>query len=66
MSFLKGIVWPVILPVLTNWLTSRALVLPAAKASALATKFNVPVEMIMAIDSEIVAEVPALLGQFKP
>lgn len=66
MNFLKQIVWPAIKPILSNWLTSRALVLPANKASDIAKKFGVPVEVVLAIDSEILAQVPVLLEQFRP
>jgi hypothetical protein len=54
---MKQIVWLIARPFLVAWLKSRALRLPAAKQSELATKLGVNVVVVGSINDEVVTYV---------
>lgn len=81
MNWLKAIVWPGIKAGLSNWLTSRALVIPAAKVAGISQQAadainkrlgitGVTPEMvspyIQQADQEAITQAVSLLDQFKP
>jgi len=65
-NFLASMAWGSLKPILRDWLTKRALVLPIAIKSMLAKKYNVPIEAVTAINDELIAQAAAQLDQFKP
>lgn len=60
---MKQILWSMVKPALVAWLSARALKLPAAKAIALAAKLGVSVDVVDAINDEVVAYVTAEIAQ---
>jgi hypothetical protein len=57
--------WPLVRPFLVKWLTTRAAVLPASKVQEIARKLNVDPAVVLAIDAEVLAQIPALLDQVR-
>lgn len=62
---MNSFLWNLVKGPLATWLTTRGLVLPAAKVAELAKKLNVDPSVIVAVDAAIAAELPALLSQVK-
>lgn len=58
--------WNLVKPILKVWLPTRAFVIPDAELTILANKYKVDKAIAKAIEDAILAEIPALLDQFKP
>ena len=55
------ILYPIIRPILADWLAGRALRIPAYKVHAIAVKLGIPDSAVEAVESEVAALVVAAL-----